>query len=408
MLCGLNAAEQFVAQHCKGTFLSLWGMGNPVGRDQAKELCDYLVVCDPHILIVSVKEVRLDPEPDQVKADRWRRKAVNESIKQVYGAERYLESLGSVQDRTGRTLVLPPSNQRRIYRICVAFGSQGRVGVPMGDFGKGFVHVLDETSFPTLLRELDTVSDLTAYLEAKRTFLEGGRRAIIPGEEQLLAFYLSNARSFFLSNARSYPNGPDLILLDETLWSSLVQSEQFRAREEANKTSYAWDQLIEHVSRDLMAGNMMYVDPPTEGEVILRILVHENRSCGSSLAEAMVEVFIGGKVRARMVQFMSGIVYVFVALSRDEDRTYRRAELGARCLVARSHHRNARTVVGIATERANDGVKGCSFDLFTIDKPEWTEEDEKLAAYAREEFGFFKSPVVSVRNADAISKSVSV
>jgi len=68
------------------------------------------------------------------------------------------------------------------------------------------------------------------------------------------------------------------------------------------------------------------------------------------------------------------------------------AELGARCFVARSHHRNARTVVGIATERANDGLKGCSLDLFMIDKPEWNEEIEKRAACTREEFGFFKSP----------------
>jgi hypothetical protein len=359
-------------------------MANPVGRDQAKELCDYLVVCDPHILIVSVKEVRLVPEPDQVKADRWRRKAVDETIKQVYGAERYLESLGSVQDRTGRTLTLPPPDGRRIHRICVAFGSQGRVGMPTRDTGKGFVHVLDEISFPTILRELDTISDFTGYLEAKRTFLEGGCSAICLGEEQFLALYLGNARSL--------PDSHDLIFLDETLWPSLAQSEPFRACEEANKQSYAWDQLIEHVSKYLIDGNMMYVDPPTEGEAILRILAHEDRSCRSSLAEGMVEVFIGGKVRARMVQSMSGIVYVFLAVKRDVDRRDRIAELGARCFVARSHHRNARTVVGIATERANDGLKGCSFDLFMIDKPEWTEEDEKRAAYAREEFGFFKSP----------------
>ncbi len=34
------------------------------------------------------------------------------------------------------------------------------MGLRMGDFGKGFIHVMDEVSFPILLRHLDTICDL--------------------------------------------------------------------------------------------------------------------------------------------------------------------------------------------------------------------------------------------------------
>ena len=83
----------------------------------------------------------------------------------------------------------------------------------MGDFGKRIIHVMDEVSFPILLRHLDTISDLTYYLGAKRTFIEAGRRAICPGEEHLLALYLSNDRSF--------PNGQDLIVLGQYIVAGL-------------------------------------------------------------------------------------------------------------------------------------------------------------------------------------------
>jgi hypothetical protein len=392
MAGGLNAAEKFVAQHCQGTFLSLWGMANPIGKDTTKELCDYFVVCDPHVLIISVKDICLGTELNKAKADRWTRKAIEESAKQVYGAERYLTGAVAVNDHKGRTIILPPSDRRRTHRLCVAFGSEGQVGINMGNFGKGFVHVLDETSFPTILRELDTISDLTDYLEAKCAYLENGPRLITFGEEQLLAFYLSNQRSF--------PNSADVVLLDETLWPGLVQSKQFQARVAADRISYAWDNVIEYISKDLLAGTLMYISPPTEAEMVLRILAHEKRFYRRSLAEAMNTVIFEGKVRARMVRSMSGIVYVFLAVQRDEDRQYRIAELSARCFAAHLHHRDARIIVGLATESAKDARAGLSFDLFMIDQPDWTEEDEKHAIFARDELGFFKAPQISMEHKD--------
>lgn len=387
MSAGINASERFVAVYCGRTFLSLWGMANPIGKDAGKELCDYLVVCDPDIIILSVKDVQLPSNPNRTIADKWYRKAIEASVKQVYGAERFLTGVSNVHDRSGRTLLLPPTDRRQIHRLCIAFGSQGRIGLRMGDFSRGFIHVMDEVSFPILLHHLDTICDLTHYLGAKRTFIEAGHRAICSGEEHLLAFYLTNNRSF--------PDGHDVIVLDDTLWPGFTTSQENRARLDADRASYAWDNMIEYISKDLLANDLLYVQPPSEAERVLRVLARENRFYRRFLSKNLTEVLLGGKVRARMVQSLSNVVYVFMAAERTMDCQHRIAELSARCLIARSRHPNAGTVVGIASERADDGERGLSFGLCLIDKPEWTVGDEKEANWLSETLGYFRSPIIS-------------
>jgi len=64
----MNRAEQFVFQVCKRSFLSLWSYANPLGKN-FKELCDILVVCEPDIIIISVKEVRVK-KSDDIRTDK--------------------------------------------------------------------------------------------------------------------------------------------------------------------------------------------------------------------------------------------------------------------------------------------------------------------------------------------------
>ena len=51
---GLNSTEQFVYRTCRKSFLSLWSYANPRGKP-GKELCDILIVCEPDLVIFSVK-----------------------------------------------------------------------------------------------------------------------------------------------------------------------------------------------------------------------------------------------------------------------------------------------------------------------------------------------------------------
>jgi hypothetical protein len=386
-------AEKFVADHCSATFLSLWGAANPIGKNSSKELCDFIVVCEPDIIIISVKDIRLPARPTHVASKRWHRAAIEESVKAIYGAQRHLTNRAEVTTKSGRTLKLPPQDERCIHRICVAFGGRGEIPIRMGDFGKGFVHVLDEVSFPILLRELDSIEDFVKYLTAKEGLLRSKRKVIFAGEEDLLGLFLQNGGTFAGEH--------DLIFIEGDIWDGIARNSLYLEKKEADRTSYAWDNLIEYISKDLLAKNLLFVDPAGEAERALRILARENRFHRRFLAESMTEVLQSRDIRARMVQSYSGVVYVFAAFPRDEDRDYRIAELTARCYVARSRFKDEScVVVGIASERANDQKKGLSFDLLLLDVPVWTSDLEERAETAREELGFFKKPRMTSRRVD--------
>ena len=65
-----NESEQLVYDICKKSFLSLWSYANPLGKN-LKELCDVLIVCDPDIIIISVKDISITDSGD-ISTD-WKR-----------------------------------------------------------------------------------------------------------------------------------------------------------------------------------------------------------------------------------------------------------------------------------------------------------------------------------------------
>src|SRR5262249_25551553 len=159
---------RFVYSACRASFLSLWSYANPRGA-HGKELCDILVVCAPDLIVFSVKDIDVSSAVDPMIAwQRWRRKAIEQSAGQIYGAERWLETATNVIRADGSLgLALPPASERRVHRIAVALGGKGEMPLEFGDFRKGFVHAFDEISFTAVLKELDTITDFVRYLQAK-------------------------------------------------------------------------------------------------------------------------------------------------------------------------------------------------------------------------------------------------
>jgi hypothetical protein len=74
-----------------------------------------------------------------------------------------------------------------------------------------------------------------------------------------------------------------------------------------------------------------------------------------------------------------------------EDRGYRKAELFGRCLVARGLNQERKIVIGLATERYEEG-KGFSFDLMHMHIPKWAGKLQEQMDYLQKEFGYFASP----------------
>jgi len=385
----MNRAEEFVFHVCKETFLSLWSYANPLGKD-GKELCDILVVCEPDIVIFSVKEIKL-MESGDIETDwkRWNRRAIEESAKQAYGAERWLKNATHVLKSDGsQGLKLPAEHERRFHRVVVALGSKDKVPMVYGDLGKGFVHVLDEISFSIILQELDTIADFINYLSAKEQFYMAGKETpFLAGEENLLALYLHSGKKL--------PENYDVVQIEGELWDSFTKKPEYLRKKEEDKISYLWDEVIEDIAKDVLKGNLEFSSSPDDGETALRSMAQEDRFSRRILGKSFAEFILlssQNKVRARMLRSPSGIIYVLLALPHTIDRKYRRAELGVRCFIARGLNSDSKKIIGIATEQSKPGV-GHSFDLCYLYLPEWKEKHQKRMVEIQKESGFFAKPV---------------
>jgi hypothetical protein len=82
------------------------------------------------VIIISVEEVQYQSDKDPgVAHRRWEREAVDASVKQIYGAQRWLANATRLVRKDGsHGLRLPPPDTRRVYRIAVAIGGKGEQG----------------------------------------------------------------------------------------------------------------------------------------------------------------------------------------------------------------------------------------------------------------------------------------
>lgn len=386
---GLNDSEQFVAALAKRTFLSLWSYVNPRGRAPNKELCDVLAVCAPHIVVFSVKDVRMTGD-GEVERARWARKAVDASIKQLYGAQRVITDARCAVRLDGSLGVsFPPASERCVHLVAIALGADSEMPLVSGEYGSGIVHVMSGPALNVILSELDTVTDLTNYLHAKEAALSNAHLVVSGGEENLVAWYLAHDRTF--------PNPADVLAGKHSLWSEFVAQPQVEARKTADRLSYFWDQLIDLVGGDMIRGELEMSHSLDQDELAIRVMARESRLGRRMLSKALLS-FLDGQtkedgVRARITSSPSDsdVGYVFLARPLHTPREERRQELTMRCFVARGELKSRSTWVGIATE-TREGQTGESYDLVYFRWPAWSAEDESRASRIKRELGYFRNP----------------
>lgn len=386
---GCTPSEQFVFDVCKKSFLSLWSYLRPVGK-KGKELCDVLIVCEPTVIIVSVKDCKMkDTGNFETDWERWHRSAVEESIRQLFGAERWIEQNPKVIRENGKDgLDFPEKTMMKIHRIVIAFGGMGITPFKFLDPAQKFVHVFDEKSFTAILNELDTITDLIQYLEVKEVFYKSGAFTIFHGgEEDFLGFYLQNNKTL--------PEKADLIVVTDDLWSGYIEEKKLAGIDEESETSRFWDEMIEDFSKHYFKGDLEVGNSLSEVESVLRIMAKENRYARFILSKGIID-FIEKvnqkKVRgsnARVLLSPSGIGYIFLICARTITREERRAELIGRCYVMRDIKKEINTFIGIATESFEVDAGG-SMDAVLFVKPDWTVSDHKRAIELKSKLGYFK------------------
>lgn len=391
-----HSTEEYVYRLCKRSFLSPWSHANPRGTRAGTELCDVLVVCEPDVAIVSVKASRLGVDPNMHAIERWRRRVIDKSVPQLYGAARALKGMEHVVRRDGTPgIALPRLADRRIHLLSICFGESTRVPLQFGDYGKGFIHVFDETAFEIIAEELNTAADFFDYLSAKEASVPFRRQVVArDGEEHLLARYIRDNRTF--------PTGIPLELPLSRDWPEFQLSDAYRARREDDRPSYAWDRLIEYVAREAMPDAAEPAFAPADLERALRAMARERRFARRLLGTAFLQFLERAKraeISARVCSSPSGVLYVFVDLKPVDDRSARIAELGTRCLVARARCPEAQTVVGIGTNLTR-ARQGHATDIYVLDRVTWTPELAEGAERMARDLGYWTEPEIESRSHD--------
>jgi len=377
---GMTDSERLVFDLCSKSFLSLWAYASP-RRPDGRELCDALIVFGNAVVVFSVKEIipSATAETD-VAFQRWTKKAVDDSVKQLGGANRELKSMQQVVRHDGSPGVsLPALGDRRVHFVAVAAGANRKFPIAAGRQGFGYIHVLDEFSLRALMDELDTASDFLRYLHDKEAFR--GAMVLHGGEENLLGTYLHQNRTL-----------PDVdhLVIDDDVWTKVKSQPEFVARKAEDRISYGWDRLIEGLLSDLTvaleAGHSL-----SDYELAVRTMATEDRFARRCLSSAFLDWLHKRQLGARNLQSPSGVGYVFSIYPRHGDREQRRKDLEVRCLAARSPSvLNVERVIGIATELYDPS--GYSLDVVYLHLPSWSEEDERHLQDARSKLGILQSP----------------
>lgn len=405
---GSTLSEQLLSAQTRQTFLSLWSYPNVYtdeGRNKAKgdgkELCDQLVIFGNDVVIFSDKHCVFPLQGDVAVAwDRWYRRAIFKSAKQLAGAaawiERFSDRIYLDKNCTRRLpIAIPAVEARRVHLVAVTRGSRGAAQAYWDAKGKGSssslvintgisidqhasrpfnvgwqladrrnIHVLDESTLEILMRELDTVTDFIRYLTLKSELLsKPGMEYIIPGEEELIATYLMRTNSKDLQPG--FPEFPadTVVFFKEGAWKYIERSRAYKARLKANQHSHLWDNLIEYQTTHIVegtAGVLERKNTVANHEFILRRMAEEPRLTRRALSEAMQRARDNcGKGRSKMTAVLLGggkRVYVFLAVAHpdgtrfEEYREQRRNALTGYCMGAHMKFSGVREVISLAFE----------------------------------------------------------
>ena len=334
---GVTSSERYLAKLAEKSFLNLWSYPNPFrdqkgsGKGDGKEICDLLVVCDKHILIFSEKTVAWTDTDLNVAWCRWFKRVVRDSVKQIKGAERWVNEHPNriFLDRECTVpfpISIPSPDDRVIHRVVVARGATGACrhhfpghsgsllikpyitadehwrGNPgevepfaIGDVDPSgsFVHVMDEVTLDVIMQELDTIRDLTYYLEKKAVFIRSGRLLAALGEENLLAYY-----SVHINNKDEhdfeFDNEDASVIFDDSHYPSLINHPRYIAKKQADEKSYLWDKLIEKFTTSMLAGSLLLLEgynfDLSDQEHGVRYMALQRRFERRSLGEAFLNV----------------------------------------------------------------------------------------------------------------------
>lgn len=393
---GVSNSERKLTEICDSTFLKLWTYPNPYKSD-GHEMCDLIVVFEQHVfLFFDRHNTSLENYVDGdflVAWKRWKKATIDKQIKTVIGAERYLRNpkneLFLDAKCTQKFPIHIPREKAIVHKIIVANGAtkaclnysddniSGSLALSYSRDNdrdsetpftvklknKGIIHVFDDENMKTIFSELDTITDLLAYFEAKEEVIKHTDILSYCAEEDLLARYYLNfdekeQRHYILPQGEKY-NG---IMIPEGDWAEFIKSKAYSRKKSADEISYFWDNLIQITSENALKGTTGGDPDIFNRPSAIKEMAKEPRFSRRALSAAIkksIQNFPSGTGGARNVglypSFFSEKRYVFLAVhipnfEYEEARELKRKMLLIACGAAKLKYPEIKQVVGIAIE----------------------------------------------------------
>ena len=443
---GTTRSERYLAKLADKTFLNLWAYPNVYrdvivnGRKTGKELCDLLVVCGDHVIIFSDKNIIWSKNNDtDVAWQRWYKRAIKKSANQLIGAEKWIiehpERVFINSACTQRLPInIPLADCRKVHLVAVALGAykacskffSGDVGSFMirpslegdshvdkdapeyapftiGDINPSgsFVHVMNDVIIDIVMKELDTITDFTDYLEQKSDFIRSGHLISATGEEDLLAYYLErivgDRHGFAHPDNREWSE-KDRLSISGGMYYDLLNNPQYIEKKKADQISYFWDRLIRRFTDNMLDGTTIIPkgvsNKISDHEIGVRCMAHETRVMRRLLSQKILDVIGVPDSADRHFRALipplgrsgSGIGYAFMTLSLPRMKLaggyeqYRKVRINiimTYCFGMLRRYPHVKRMIGIATESTESRMKtlGSSEDMVMVEQPlEWTPE----------------------------------
>ena len=439
---GVTATETMLAEFCERSFLKLWSYPNPY-KDDGHELCDLLAVFGDAVFIFFDRESELPESPDkdpQVLWERWKRNVIDRQVKTAHGAERYIRSGRPIFLDAKREKPFPVSFDKDkvvIHKIIVAHGAKeaceraspqniyGSLAITYTGTDGGStdpfhieidrhnpVHILDSHNMPIVLRELDTVSDFSAYLNEKARASAAFDFLSYCGEEDLLGHYLVNYDAATKrhvigpkDNDRGKING---VMIGEGEWRDFVQTGVYKNTKNEDRISYFWDRLIQRTCQNSLEGTLGGNSNIVRGESAIYEMVKEPRFMRRGLSEKMlsaVDRFPDTGSFTRQVTFLPSfepnVGYVLLQLRVPEEyraeadfREKRQALLEIACGSAKNKFPNLVKVIGIGIEAPKFSGGTVAEDFILMPCEVWTNEMKAYYEELNQELNFFGTPAL--------------
>lgn len=341
---GLNASESILAELGEKSFLTLWSYPN-LSRSKGTELCDLLVVFDNKVLIFSDKLCSFNKSIDSDLAwSRWKRKAIDQSIKSVRGTERWIkEHPNSIFLDAACTKRFPFNLGRpdlTFYKFVIANGAPRDFFVnyysqELLKEGKPFelhlsiesiVHVLNQHNLHVILKELDTITDFCDYFCEKERIINERSRFSYPSETDLLAHYflkINGQPEHHKIHFHTDTDGQEYIKAGA--WTEFSTAIQYQLKKEEDELSYLWDELLQFTANHTLNNTMEFSNSdPYLGKSALHVMAKEPRFTRRILAKNIQEAVLDfppecGMRHVRRMHGFSDVLYVFLQLSPHEN-----------------------------------------------------------------------------------------